>query len=384
MVGNAPPVPMSMPATPTDPTALGARLDAMEGIALLRRRLAGNPVYLVGGAVRDLLRGAPNPDLDLVVEGDAIALTEAIGAKARGHDRFGTASVEIDGLRVDLASARREHYERPGALPVVEAAGIALDLSRRDFTVNAMALPLFGIAELIDPHGGLRDLRAGLLRVLHPGSFSDDPTRALRAARYAARLGFELEPETARLVERADLGTVSRERIDAELWRLVAEPAAPGALDLLARWELAGIDPAASARLGRAEELLDRDDAWRELAGSEQALVAVACPDAALTSAAERLARADPGAPSEAAALARGRPPAELLLARTLGAAWLDGWVGAGRHVRLEIDGQDLIAAGVPEGPAVGRGLDAALAAKLDGTAPTRDDELRLALAAAS
>src|SRR5690606_25329122 len=119
------------------------------------------------------------------------ALAARLGATTAEHERFGTAKVVLEGHEVDLAGARRETYPEPGALPVVEPAdSIEQDLARRDFTINAMALSLDDPAEPIDPHGGAADLDAGLLRVLHPGSFADDPTRALRAARYAARFGF--------------------------------------------------------------------------------------------------------------------------------------------------------------------------------------------------
>ena len=121
---------------------------------------------------------------------------------------------------------------------VEPAARVEADLARRDFTINAMAIPLGGEPDLIDPHGGQADLAAGLLRVLHRGSFVDDPTRALRAARYAARFGFGLEPETEALLREADLGTVSADRRDAELLRLAGEAEAPRAFALLAEWGL--------------------------------------------------------------------------------------------------------------------------------------------------
>ena len=152
------------------------------------------------------------------------------------HERFGTATVRVGDLVVDLARSRAEAYEHPGALPAVTPAPIAEDLARRDFTINAMALPLTGEAELIDPHGGLDDLRAGRLRVLHEGSFVDDPTRALRAARYAARFGFGLEPRTEELLRAADLSTVSDDRVQAELRRIAAEDDPAAALALILAW----------------------------------------------------------------------------------------------------------------------------------------------------
>lgn len=383
MVRNAHPGTMNTPDhRPVGPN-LSTRLYALEGVGELRRRLAGRQAYLVGGAVRDLLRGDTRTDLDVVLEGDAVALASTLGLPVRIHDRFGTVSLELGGLRVDLASARRERYERPGALPLVEPAPLADDLARRDFTVNAMALPLFGEPEVIDPFGGLADLEARRLRVLHPLSFQDDPTRALRAARYAARLDFELEPATAALVAEANFETVSRERVDAELRRTVTEEAAPAALGLLARWGLAGVDAGAAGRLVAVREVF-ADAAWADVAERAEALMAAAMPNPELEAAALRLASARPSSPSEGVALIRARPPVELVAARAAGATWLDQWAREWRRVELEIDGSDLMAAGVAEGPAVGRGLAAALAAKLDGRVASREDELRVARAAAS
>lgn len=366
----------------TTQALIADRLPAIPGLERLRTALEGESAYLVGGAVRDLLLGLDNPDLDVVVEGDAVAAARRLGAEPRAHERFATATLVLDGVRVDLATARAERYERPGALPEVEPAPLARDLARRDFTVNAMAVPLSGKAELIDPHGGLDDLRAGRLRVLHPASFVDDPTRALRAARYAARFGFELEEETAELLAAADLSTVSSERVEAELRRVAASEHAAETFALLARWGLAGIDAGAGPRVEAMRAVLAQPG-WDELLDTAEATYAIAVPDDALEAAALRLAAARPDRPSRAAELARGRGAVELAAGRMAGATWLDEYVREWRHVRLEIDGQDLLAAGVPEGPAVGRGLAAALDAKLDGKAGGREEELRVALGAA-
>ena len=198
---------------------LGARVAALPGFAAARAAAerAGAPAYLVGGAVRDTLLGRPALQLDLVVEGEQGPLVEALGGPALIYDRFETATVRTASGDVDVARARAESYARPGALPDVRPAAIAEDLGRRDFTINALAVPLADPDLLLDPHGGVDDLRAGALRVLHDRSFADDPTRALRAARYAARLGFEPEPETEALLRATDLGTVSRDRVAAEL-----------------------------------------------------------------------------------------------------------------------------------------------------------------------
>lgn len=345
------------------------------------RKAAGEEsVYLVGGAVRDLLLGRDRADVDLVVVGNAATLAARLGANPVENERFATAKVELDGHDVDVAAARTETYSEPGALPdVAAAASIEADLGRRDFTINAIALPLAGEAELIDPHGGRADLDAGLLRVLHPGSFVDDPTRALRAARYAGRFGFALEPETEALLRATDLETVSADRRSAELLRLAAEPAAARGFELLAEWGLVelregGLD------LARTVIELSKASPWRNLAPRDEAVLAAAV---GLAGAEEELAAANPQKPSLAVELASRRNPVELVLARALGAEWLDRYLLEWRPVVLEIDGEDLKAAGVPQGKAVGRGLKEALIRKLDGEISGREEELRVALEAA-
>jgi tRNA nucleotidyltransferase (CCA-adding enzyme) len=369
---------MTMPAKPIDNLAAALRSahPELDGV----REAATAPVYLVGGSVRDLLLGRGRSDIDLVVEGDAAALAAALGAEVVAHERFATAKVGLDGHEVDIAAARAETYPRPGALPEVEpAADIAADLGRRDFTINAMAIPLRGEPELIDPYGGRADLEAGLLRVLHERSFVDDPTRALRAARYAARFGFEPEAETAALIREADLDTVSADRRRSELIRIAGEPDAARGFELLAEWGLVEPRPGGVELAARAAGLLSAPP-WREIAPRDRALLAAALGSAG---AEEELATARPERPSQAVELARGRDPVELVLARALGAEWLDRYLLEWRSVGLEIDGRDLIAAGVPQGPALGRGLAAALRRKLDGEISGRDEELAAALAAA-
>jgi tRNA nucleotidyltransferase (CCA-adding enzyme) len=344
------------------------------------REAATEPVYLVGGAVRDLLLGRGRADIDIVVEGDAAALASRLGADVVSHERFATAKVSLDDHEVDIATARTESYPRPGALPEVEpAARVEADLARRDFTINAMAISLDPEADLIDPHGGQADLVAGRLRVLHPGSFVDDPTRALRAARYAARFGFEPEPETRALLRDADLGTVSADRRDAELLRLAGEAEAPRAFALLAEWGLVELREAGVELAADVAELL-RSEPWAELVPRDRALVAAALGPARGEGA---LAEARPERPSEGVALADGHDPVELILARALGARWLDRYLAEWRHVALEIDGETLIAAGVAQGPAIGRGLDEALRRKLDGEISEREQELEIALSVA-
>jgi len=343
------------------------------------KRVAEEPVYLVGGAVRDLLLGRPRADVDLVVEGDAAALAERLGGADVEHERFGTVKVEVEGHELDIARARTETYPHPGALPVVEPAeSIEVDLGRRDFTINAMAIPL-AEANLIDPHGGRGDLEQGLLRVLHPGSFEDDPTRALRAARYAARFDFGLEPETEDLLRKADLTTVSADRRRAELERLAGEASACEGFELLDEWGLVHLRENGVELMRAVSDLLESPH-WAELVPREEALLSAALGP---PGGEDLLASMWPPKPGEGVEIAGRRDPVELILARALGADWIEHYLTAWSKIRLDIDGSDLIAAGIPQGPAVGRGLRAARQQKLEGEISGREEELAVALEAA-
>jgi tRNA nucleotidyltransferase (CCA-adding enzyme) len=397
------------------PHQLLERVRALPAGAPLMQRLTGaEGVYLVGGSVRDLLLGGEPLDLDLVVEGDAAELAARLGGDVRVYDRFGTSAVRLEPFTYDIASARRETYRQPGALPDVVPASVDDDLLRRDFTVNALAIALVGSAagRLRAAPRALDDLDRRRLRVLHDRSFSDDPTRMLRLARYASRLGFAVEPHTRALLHDAitadALATVSGSRIGAELRLLAKEPDPVAALRCLA--EL-GLDRAIHPRFGLADErlarraiallgedgrhgrlaiaLAARDVATDELvrlldalafeASDRDAIVAAATRAPAL---AERLDRAR--RPSEIAGAADVEPPELVALAGTIGPErQAREWLTRLRHVGLEIDGSDLLGAGVPQGPAIGRGLRAALAAKLDGRARGREAELAEALQAA-
>ena len=179
-------------------------------------------LYMVGGIVRDLLLGRPSPDLDLVVEGDAVEVAryfaEILHGKVTVHTRFRTATVKWDSMNVDFATARSETYARPGVLPTVKAGDIVTDLSRRDFTINSLAVDISS-GEVIDPYNGIKDIEKRLISVLHEKSFIDDATRIWRAIRYEQRLDFTLEPDTLRLLKRDldMLDTISRDRIRHEL-----------------------------------------------------------------------------------------------------------------------------------------------------------------------
>lgn len=193
--------------------------------------------FLVGGVVRDLFLGVPNLDLDIVVEGDAIKLAEEFSKKKKikiySYQRFGTATVIFpDGFRLDFATTRREFYEKPGALPQVEQASLREDLIRRDFTLNTLAVSLnssdFG--QFFDYFQGYKDLMNGIVRVLHPFSFIEDPTRILRAVRFEQKYDFELEGKTEELAYEAIkmniLPKVGGVRIREELIPILEEPKA--------------------------------------------------------------------------------------------------------------------------------------------------------------
>jgi tRNA nucleotidyltransferase (CCA-adding enzyme) len=398
------------------PDELIERVRSLPAAAPVLSRLGETPgVYLVGGAVRDLLLGGEPFDLDLVTEGDAAALAARLGAARKVHDRFGTSTVTADGFSYDIARARTESYGRPGALPDVKPGTLAQDLLRRDFTVNAIAIALDGPipGELSSAPRALDDLDARQLRVLHDRSFIDDPTRLFRLVRYAARLGFKIEPRTRELAAEAVRGgaprRVSGPRVGAELRLLAREQDPVAALGALRQLEL---DRAIHPRFGledgelaaRALELLPGDARRDRLALAAAAMATPANElaglldelgfesadrDAIVTAAARARSLAHSlqraRQPSEVAAAVRGSAPELVALAGALGAGQqADDWLRRLRHVRLSIDGRDLLEAGVPEGPAVGRGLDAALAAKLDGRAQDRAAELAEALRAAS
>jgi tRNA nucleotidyltransferase (CCA-adding enzyme) len=381
------------------------------------RRLAleqGVALYLVGGAVRDLLLERPGYDLDLALEGDAAELAGALARETGGrmvaHARFGTARVSGAGFRLDLARTRRERYPHPGALPVVEPATLAEDLARRDFTVNAIALRLGpGPPEVIDPYRGVADTRSRLIRVLHDRSFQDDATRMLRAVRYAARLDFKVATQTEALVRRdlSYLGPVSGPRLRRELALLFEEPTAPEGARLA---QQAGVLAAIHPSLGVSPAAGGR---WRAaLAGAKQApldelgFCVVADPGDEGTAASVskwlhltgRVERAlgdlvrlksvssKLGAMSKTASAATelldGFVPAAVwaqgVLAGGEVAAVCDAYLTSWRHVRPELTGDDLLGLGMAPGPQVGAMLARLRAARLDGLVRSRAEELEL------
>ncbi len=392
------------------PAETRALLDTIGRLAAAQ----GARAFLVGGMVRDVWREAPvaGRDLDIVVEGDGLTLARSLARELAGavleHHRFLTASVEARGAgRIDVATARSERYATRGALPRVMPAGIEDDLRRRDFTVNAMAIELgSGAFGLHDPLGGRVDLAARRLRVLHPLSYVEDPTRLFRAARYATRLGLVQDRATARAqalaLRLAPYPALSGQRLTGELERMLAEerPAAAltrlgigGAFRLLdVRYRFTGATRRRVTELGaavawarpRAADAAPVELAVLALVSDQPRSVAAAAlarlaltgePLARLTRALDaapalRSAVAAAGAPSARARLLRDRSAVEL--------AWL--WLDGDASTRMVLDwfvgldpklvalgGDEVVALGVPRGPAVARVLAELRDGRLDG-----------------
>lgn len=401
-----------------------ATLELLRSLGALAAAQGGR-AFAVGGLVRDAWRDATvatGRDLDIVVEGDAPALARALatslGAAVLEHPRFLTASVTGTPCgRVDIATARSERYDVPGALPRVMPAGIAQDLGRRDFGVNAMAVELAsGAFGLLDPFGGRSDLARRRLRVLHPLSLVEDPTRILRAARYAARLGFAEDADTVRARTLA-LGLVpyaalSPQRIAAELERILVDDRADVALGRLGRtgaFRLLDRRYRFTRAAARRVEALPATLAWaraRDVAVVPLEVLGLALAadqdrevgDAVLRRlgfAGEplaRLARTLDGWRTLAGAMAAARAPSQrarlLRDGHATGLAWLwtvgdpalraalDAFVGRERRETAELGGEDVIALGVPRGPAVARVLSEVRDARLDGEVGDRAAEV--------
>lgn len=386
----------------------------------------GSAAFLVGGPVRDLMLERPVVDLDFAVEGEALSLAQAVARRLNGqtrvHGRFGTATVVLpkDG-ELDLATTRAETYPGPGALPEVRPAALREDLRRRDFTVNAMALAV-GPAEwgrLIDPHGGAADLNARRLRVLHPGSLRDDPTRVLRGVRLEQRLQFRLAAETELLAASAvgdgAFDTLTPERLRDALELLFREPRPVegiGRLRELGFWQwfapdlqpdqelLAGLGEQLAPERAAASESLRVPLLWLagllaplggqrggEVATDRMRLAPRAAADLgimvdALTRLREWMAR-PPATSAFVAALKACPEETPVLLAAAADDEALRqrlAWYRRdGAQLRLAIDGGDLLALGYAAGPALGAALRVTLAAKLDGQLHGREAELEFA-----
>lgn len=372
--------------------------------------------YLVGGPVRDLLLRKPIDDLDLVFEGDAIALAQqfanANGGAMTRHAAFGTASVELHHAQeravVDFVTARSERYPRPAALPVVEPASISDDLRRRDFTINTLALRLRSEQplEMLDLVDGAHDLQQGLIRVLHERSFVDDPTRIVRAARFAARLHFDLDPATEMLAfDAAASGMIERtspQRILHELWLTFREPAPADVLRILQRLGsvehvIPGLrlsdglaDEIARARasampdedrrllllalIGRAlgDEGHQRLEQRYSFSGAEQRVLGESGAVDELLA-----ALAQPGIrPSQIDRLLQGRSRITLALAALVAPEparqIIADYLATIQHVPTLLNGDDLRALGIPPGPRYRELLANLRAAQLDGRVTTR------------
>jgi tRNA nucleotidyltransferase (CCA-adding enzyme) len=370
-------------------------LRAAPGADIVLAAVAGEPgVHVVGGAVRDALRGQVPRELDLVVEGDAVSVArraaERVDGKLTVHERFGTATVRTGDFAFDLAGARRETYERPGALPTVTlGATIAEDLARRDFTVNAMAVSL-STGSITAWQGAREDLDRGTLRVLHDRSFIDDPTRMLRLVRYAARLEFVVAGSTEALIDPALLDTVTGDRAGNELRLALGEPLR--ALELLDRYGL-----------GRA--LLGEHFAvnWlAERAGPGILALAACCTaipreelaarlnhlgferqdrDVIVAAAGgfERLHGHLDGSDAEVWRLLRRERLETVQLLAAGGDEGAQRFLNRIRHRKLSISGDDLVAQGL-KGAQVGEGLARAMEALLDGRAPDKQSQLAAAI----
>ena len=391
---------MDLPGVPS------SVLEALQGAA---RALGISRLALVGGVVRDQLlhqrygrAWSGVPDLDWVVEGNAAGLVEELKRQVgseritgvQEHGAFGTVAFQLDGIPLDLATARQEDYSAPAENPMVQAGTLQADLARRDFTINAMAFDLVA-NELIDLHHGQEDLASGQLRFLHASSVQDDPTRVIRAARYAARLGFQLAEESSKQIRstiqewpwdwrQGDAATAAppalSTRLRMELERLLEREPWPQALDLLEQW--------------LALPLLDsqlQNDPWRTQRLHWAQRLGLPLMPALLLRAADPVAVAqrlqipgkqqhwlqecgelrdwlvDTPPPLEAtpsiwstAIEQQGWPPEVVALAVTLKPKqWkpLLRWWGRWRRIQAPQTARDLIAAGWQPGPAIGEEL---------------------------
>jgi tRNA nucleotidyltransferase (CCA-adding enzyme) len=378
----------------------------------------GLPLYIVGGSVRDLVLGRPLNDFDLTVEGDAIALARSLAAKHGGgvtaHTKFGTAKwflpadLKEQHNTLDLISARSETYKHPAALPTVAVGSIADDLRRRDFTINAMAIRLDGdhFGELRDDLQAMDDLRKGIVRVLHPASFIDDPTRMYRAARYAERYGFQIAEDTLVLIPEARpfVEKLSPQRIRHELDLILDEPNAVAMLGRLEELDLLSCIHPALADFKKSnlatvksedQALQTRNSRWAlwlmHLTDQEvefindrlhftadllKVLRSIALLEANLTA----LAGLKPSEAVEmlesysfkalevvSAALPEGE--VKNILSRYLSDWW---------HVKPKTTGHDLKKRGIPPGPKYNEILRRLRAAWLDGEVKTAEEEQRL------
>ena len=372
----------------------------------------GVRAFLVGGIVRDILLRRESVDIDVIIEGNAGEIAKALAARhssqATTHDQFGTAKLYVQSVTLDLATARTETYDSPGALPRVTPGAIEDDLSRRDFTINAIAMDLSSLryGEILDPLGGRADLDARLIRTMHEQSFTDDATRMLRALRYQARFGFTIEAETEAQLQHnlPMLDTISGDRIRHELERMLLEDKPELVLALAHE---AGVlhaihpaltwNPAMSRRFARARQLskvsretylavwgLGLTTADAQAVGARLALPgAMRRPFLDAQRLFERCGELEAEhLPSsllyqllssydrEAIAACRIGSGSEIIEKRL--ALYLDTLAGT----RTSLDGKDLISMGVAQGPLIGEILLQVKLARLDSVVRSKEDEV--------
>lgn len=385
---------------------LAASPRVREAVPLLVEAAAPNQrVALVGGVVRDLLRGEEPREVDVVVEGDGIAFAKRLaaltGAEVRIYTAFGTATI-ASRPPVDVATARSETYAQPGALPNVGAASLEEDLARRDLTINAIAAVVAGpdAGVLLDPFGGVADVTAGQLRLLRPNAFEEDATRIVRAARYAVRLDATPDATLVAAAKAAADGgfvalTGATRMLDA-LRLVFEEPNPTNVIALLADWDvLTAIQPhlsVDSARMRAAWALLEVDardadrvalglgllaaeladaKAWLSEGGLDRASLRSALAAADAVALQSRLA----GCSAADVDAACARVPIEGVVAA--GGTEAADYLARLRHMTLAVDGEDVRGVMGAEGPAIGRTLIELRRARIEGdVADNRDAQL--------
>jgi tRNA nucleotidyltransferase (CCA-adding enzyme) len=374
-------------------------------------------IYLVGGIVRDLILDRPNHDIDLVLEGEAIKFVQGLhpdkSLSAVFHSRFGTVKFKFKNFHIDIASARREVYSKPGALPDVTLGTIEQDLFRRDFTINSMAVLISfdNHTELIDPFAGLADLESGVIRILHDNSFKDDATRMFRAIRYEQRLNFSMESNTLKLMQRdIDMvDTISKDRIRNELMLFLDEDypekciSRADELGLLRR-----INPALqyerwlndvyrkarkrfkTAQLphiylyllvynlndGQLESFLSNYNFPRQQVIKMRQIIS-------LKSELETLSQTGQDNWSIYSILRKYELPViqvnKLASGNDNAVKAIDLYLNKLRYIRPQLSGEDLIAIGIPPGEQIGKALNRLYIARINGNIVSREDEMELA-----
>ncbi len=387
--------------------------DMHDLVSVIAQEARGQNVdmYIVGGAVRDLLLGRAIVDLDFAVERDTQTLARKIsrrfGARLTYYSKFGTAKLKFQNYTIDIITTRKEIYKKPGALPTVRPGTIVDDLSRRDFTVNAMAVKLPS-EEIVDPLAGQKDIRNKYIRVLHDKSFIDDATRIFRAVRYEQRLGFKIEAKTLALIKRDIewIDTVSPDRIKHELILALNEEypelffSRASRLGVL-RKVFAGLNwiEQTSLNFGEARKLagkaslpelyfslliygmesdelaqfIRRYNFARKL--SEPMLETVHLKNRLANIKQQKIVPSDLYKlliPYSSVAV-----QANLLACKSVRKKnWLRLYLSKLRPIKTVINGADLVGIGIRPGPFIGKILDSLLDAKINGKIKTRSDEL--------